>query len=80
MTSTEIVYGKYIAVWTQIFLKKQPITLETKKMGIIHQSVQGKTSSTCSISGRYFTSLVSMVPIRGMLLLLKKSIPEKKLS
>lgn len=71
MTSTEIVYGKYVPVWTQNFFKKQPITIETKKIRIIHQSVQGKTSSACSISDRYFTSLGLMVPIRGMLLLLK---------
>lgn len=63
------------------FLKiKQPITIKMKKIGIIHQSVQGGTRSTCSILGRHFTSLVLMVSIRGILVLLKESIPVKRLS
>lgn len=61
-------------------LKKQPITTETKKIGLIHQSVQGKTSATFNIPSRYFTSLLLKAPIRGMWVFLKWSIPEKGLS
>lgn len=47
-------------------LKKQPITTETKKIGLIHQSVQGKTSATFGIPNRYFTNLLLKASIRRM--------------